>query len=160
MIQYKPGACLVNNKDIKGECKAENRVWFEEGCPSKIGVLAVVLLGLYIISYSPGMGTAPWIVNSEIYPLRHRGIGGGIAAVCNWTSNLIVSLTFLTMTETLTIAGAFLLFAGISFLGLIAIYFLVPETKGLQFEEVEKMLQNGFKPNAFRRKSIGNAESA
>ena len=85
----------------------------------------------------------PWIVNSEIYPLRYRGIGGGIAAVSNWVSNLIVSETFLTLTEHLGSAGTFLLFAGFSMVGLVAIYFVVPETKGLAFEEVEKMLQKG-----------------
>jgi hypothetical protein len=39
----------------------------------KLGVLAVMLLGLYIIVYSPGMGTVPCIVNAEIYPLKYRG---------------------------------------------------------------------------------------
>ncbi|CAK7323273.1 unnamed protein product [Dovyalis caffra] len=153
--KYHPGACLVSNKDLKGSCLEQKRVWYEEGCPSKIGFFAVILLGLYIISYSPGMGTAPWIVNSEIYPLRYRGVGGGIAAVANWTSNLIVSLTFLTLTEVLTVAGAFLLFAGISFLALVAIFFFVPETKGLQFEEVEKMLKTGFRPKLFSKNTKG-----
>lgn len=147
-----PGACLAANEATKGACGAEHRVWFTKGCPSKIGGLAVALMGLYIIMYSPGMGTVPWIVNSEIYPLRYRGIGGGIAAVSNWTSNLLVSETFLTLTEAIGSSGTFLLFAGLSFLGLIAIYFLVPETKGLPFEEVEKMLEKGFRPSICSKK--------
>ncbi|KAL2492329.1 Inositol transporter 4 [Abeliophyllum distichum] len=93
------------------------------------------------------MGTSPWIVNSEIYPLRYRGVGGGIAVVSNWISNLIVSETFLTLTKALGFSGTFLLFAGFSFFGLLTIFFLVPGTKGLQFEEVEKMLEKGFKLN-------------
>lgn len=112
--------------------------------------MAVVLLGLYIISFSPGMGSVPWILNSEIYPLKYRGIGGGMArmgAVANWVSNLIVSESFLSLTHALGTAGVFLLFAAFSFLGMLAIYFLVPETKVLQFEEVEKMLEKGFRPN-------------
>ncbi|KAI3456554.1 hypothetical protein Pfo_013217 [Paulownia fortunei] len=117
-------SCLAVTDDIKGMCRGERRTWYTKGCPSKFGFFAVLLLGAYIISYSPGMGTAPWIVNSEIYPLRYRGIGGGIAA------------TFLTLTEALGSAGTFLLFAGFSTIGLIAIYFL----------EVEKMLEKGFKP--------------
>lgn len=144
--KYHPGACLAETDAIRDMCKGENRTWYTEGCPTKFGIFAVLVLGLYIISYSPGMGTAPWIVNSEIYPLRFRGTGGGIAAVANWTSNLIVSETFLTLTKALGSAGTFLLFAGFSTIGLIAIYFLVPETKGLQFEEVEKMLEKGFRP--------------
>lgn len=103
------------------------------------------------------MGTVPWIVNSEIYPLRYRGIGGGIAAVANWVSNLLVSETFLTLTEHLGSAGTFLLFAGFSLIGLVAIYFVVPETKGLAFEEVEKMLQKGIRSK--KRKGSADASS-
>ncbi|KAH6777308.1 inositol transporter 4 [Perilla frutescens var. frutescens] len=144
--KYRAGACLADTDVVKGMCGGERRTWYTKGCPSKYGMFTVFLLGLYIISYSPGMGTVPWIVNSEIYPLRYRGIGGGIAAVSNWVSNLIVSETFLTLTETLGAAGTFLLFSGFSTIGLIAIYFVVPETKGMQFEEVEKMLEKGFRP--------------
>ncbi|XP_052202628.1 inositol transporter 4 [Diospyros lotus] len=145
--KFLPGACLALSDATKAACHAEHRTWYTQGCPSKFGFLAVVLLGAYIILYSPGMGTVPWIVNSEIYPLRYRGIGGGMAAVSNWVSNLIVSETFLTLTEALGSSGTFLLFAGFSLIGLIAIFFLVPETKGLQFEEVEKMLEKGFRPS-------------
>ncbi|KAJ6863991.1 inositol transporter 4-like [Populus alba x Populus x berolinensis] len=150
--EFHPGACLDSSKVVRGECRAENRVFFEKGCPSKFGFLAVVLLGLYIISYSPGMGTVPWIVNSEIYPLRYRGVGGGIAAVANWCSNLIVSESYLSLTEALGAGGTFFVFAGISTISLIFIYFLVPETKGLQFEEVEKLLEDGYRPGLFGRK--------
>ncbi|KAI4296013.1 hypothetical protein L6164_036003 [Bauhinia variegata] len=152
--QFLPGACLDSDKDIRGACRAKDRVWFSEGCLSKIGILAVVILGIYVIVYSPGMGTVPWVLNSEIYPLRFRGIGGGLAAVSNWTSNLIVSESFLSIRKSLGSAGTFLLFAGFSCVGLVAIYMLVPETKGLQFEEVERLLQKDFRPFPFdhRRK--------
>lgn len=146
-IEFNPGACFAKNDVLQDSCHAQGRTWFKDGCPSKFGFLAVIFLGLYIIVYAPGMGTVPWIVNSEIYPLRYRGVGGGIAAVSNWTSNLIVSLSFLSLTKAIGSSGTFLLFAGFSFIGLVAIYFLVPETKGLQFEQVEKMLEVGFKPS-------------
>lgn len=141
--QYNPGACLVLDDVTQGSCRAEHRSWYTKGCPSKFGFFAILLIALYIICHAPGMGTVPWIVNSEIYPLRYRGFGGGTAAMANWTSNLIVSQTFLTLTETLGTGGTFLLFAGFSVLGLTAMYILVPETKGLQFEEVEKILEKG-----------------
>lgn len=144
-----PGACIAATDTAKATCKGEHRVYFTEGCPSKIGILAVVLLGAYIIVYSPGMGTVPWIVNSEIYPLRYRGVGGGLAAVSNWCTNLIMSETFLTLTQAVGSSGTFLLYAGLSLVGLVAIFMLVPETKGLPIEEVEKMLEKGFKPTLF-----------
>ncbi|KAI4371177.1 hypothetical protein MLD38_019443 [Melastoma candidum] len=155
--QYHQGACLASTTNIWGLCREEGRTRFQNGCPSRFGFLAVVLLGLYIISYSPGMGTMPWLVNSEIYPLRYRGLGGGIATVSNWCSNLIVSETFLTLTQALGSGGTFLLFAGFSLIGLIFIYFLVPETKGLRFVEVEKMLEDGYRPKFFRRKEADSS---
>jgi MFS transporter, SP family, solute carrier family 2 (myo-inositol transporter), member 13 len=143
---------LAAGKNIRGMCRAQKRVWFSQGCPSRIGILAVVILGLYIIAYAPGIGTVPWVLNSEIYPLRFRGLGGGIAAVFNWCANLIVSESFLSMIKALGTTGTFFLFAGFSLIGLVAIYLLVPETKGLQFEEVEKLLQKGFRPFPFNKK--------
>lgn len=104
------------------------------------------------------MGTVPWIVNSEIYPLQYRGLGGGIAAVSNWSSNLIVSETFLTLTEHLGSSGTFLLFAGFSLIGLVFIFFLVPETKGT-FDEVEKMLQKGYSPFEKNKKGLRDGET-
>ncbi|GAB4826490.1 Sugar (and other) transporter [Ancistrocladus abbreviatus] len=152
-----PGACVSATAGNKDACHGELRVYFTEGCPSKFGFLAVILLGAYIISYSPGMGTVPWIINSEIYPLRYRGIGGGIAAVSNWSSNLVMSESFLTLTEHLGSSGTFLLFAVFSLIGLTFIYFLVPETKGLPIEEVEQMLDKGFKPSLFNRSTSKQA---
>ncbi|KAL6197714.1 hypothetical protein ACLB2K_033319 [Fragaria x ananassa] len=156
---YAPGACVASNDVLKKSCSGEHRVWYTKGCPSKVGFFAVILLGLYIIIYAPGMGTVPWIVNSEIYPLRYRGTCGGIAAVSNWSANLIVSETFLTLTHALGSAGTFLLFAGFSVIGLVFIFFLVPETKGLQFEEVEKLLKKGYRPKLFASKNKETEET-
>lgn len=142
-MQLLPGACMANpdaNEPMKQACRSEHRDWYTEGCPSNFGWIALVSLGAYIISYSPGMGTAPWIVNSEIYPLRFRGICGGMAAVANWVSNLIVTQTFLSLTKAIGTANTFVLFACYSIVALILIFLLVPETKGLPFEEVEMML--------------------
>ncbi|XP_048337511.2 probable inositol transporter 2 [Ziziphus jujuba] len=136
-----PGACLISNDTVKDTCHAEDRLWYTRGCPSKYGWLALIGLALYIIFFSPGMGTAPWIVNSEIYPLRFRGVCGGIAATANWISNLIVAQSFLTLTEVIGTAWTFLLFGVISVLGFFFVLIFVPETKGLPIEEVEKMLE-------------------
>jgi hypothetical protein len=46
----------------------------------------------------------------------------------NWSSNLIVSMTFLSLTEALGSWATFLLYAAFSLIGLIAIFLLVPET--------------------------------
>ncbi|XP_010923820.1 probable inositol transporter 2 isoform X1 [Elaeis guineensis] len=136
-----PGACLISNSTVKGLCHGEGRMWYERGCPSRYGWLALIGLALYIIFFSPGMGTAPWIVNSEIYPLRFRGVCGGIAATANWISNLIVSQSFLSLTETIGTSWTFMIFGLISVAAVFFVLIFVPETKGLPIEEVEKMLE-------------------
>ncbi|KAL0912043.1 hypothetical protein M5K25_017986 [Dendrobium thyrsiflorum] len=136
-----PGACLESNDNVKEECHKEGRLWYTKGCPSKFGWIAVVGLALYIIFFSPGMGTVPWIVNSEIYPLRFRGICGGIAATANWISNLIVAQSFLTLTQSIGTSMTFLIFGVISVAALFFVLICVPETKGLPIEEVENMLE-------------------
>ncbi|XP_009399025.2 probable inositol transporter 2 [Musa acuminata AAA Group] len=137
-----PGACLISNSTVKDLCHGENRLWYTRGCPSRFGWLALIGLALYIIFFSPGMGTVPWIVNSEIYPLRFRGVCGGIAATANWISNLIVAQSFLSLTEAIGTSWTFLIFGVISVIALFFVLICVPETKGLPIEEVEKMLEH------------------
>ncbi|KAJ9153155.1 hypothetical protein P3X46_026629 [Hevea brasiliensis] len=136
-----PGVCLVSNDTVKDLCHGDHREWYTRGCPSKYGWVALIGLALYIIFFSPGMGTVPWIVNSEIYPLRFRGVCGGIAATANWISNLIVAQSFLSLTQTIGTSWTFLMFGVISIIALIFVLVYVPETKGLPIEEVEKMLE-------------------
>ncbi|XP_077243779.1 inositol transporter 2 [Tasmannia lanceolata] len=136
-----PGACLVSNSTVKDLCQGEHRLWYTRGCPSNYGWLALIGLALYIIFFSPGMGTVPWIVNSEIYPLRFRGVCGGIAATANWVSNLIVAQSFLSLTVAIGTSWTFLIFGVISVVALFFVLIFVPETKGLPIEEVEKMLE-------------------
>jgi SP family myo-inositol transporter-like MFS transporter 13 len=136
-----PGACLAASDAARRACRGDGRrEWYARGCPSSFGWLALVALGAYIVCYSPGMGSVPWLINSEVYPLRFRGVCGGVAAVANWASNLLVTQTFLSLTQALGTAGTFMLFGGVSAAAFVLLFALVPETKGLQFEEVEQML--------------------
>ncbi|KAK8466107.1 hypothetical protein PHAVU_008G002000 [Phaseolus vulgaris] len=101
------------------------------------GWLAVVGLAMYIGFFSPGMGPVPWTLSSEIYPEEYRGICGGMSATVCWVSNLIVSETFLTISEGIGIGSTFLIIGGITVVAFIFVAVYVPETKGLTFDEVE-----------------------
>ncbi|KAM7515510.1 hypothetical protein LguiA_005093 [Lonicera macranthoides] len=136
-----PGACLISNDTVKKSCHREHREWYTRGCPSNFGWLALVGVALYVIFFSPGMSTVPWIVNSEIYPLRYRGVCGGIAATANWVSNLIVAQSFLSLIQGIGISWSFFILEVISVGALLFVLIYVPETKGLPIKEVEKMLE-------------------
>ncbi|KAI4297636.1 hypothetical protein L6164_037518 [Bauhinia variegata] len=137
-----PGACLTSGRTNKKECRDEHREWYTKGCPSKIGWVAILGLASYIMFFAPGMGSVPWVLNSEIYPLRYRGICGGIASTSTWVANLIVSQSFLSLTEAIGTAWTFLVFAVLGFFAIIFVIIFVPETKGLPMEEIEDMLEN------------------
>ena len=118
------------------------RKWLEHSCPgNKLAPLTIVALFIYIAFFAPGMGPIPWTVNSEIYPTWARSTAISIATMVNWISNLIVSMTFLTLTDTLGQPVTFGLYAGLSVLGLLFIVLLVPETKGKSLEDVETLFQ-------------------
>ncbi|XP_035829186.1 proton myo-inositol cotransporter [Aplysia californica] len=86
-----------------------------------------------------GMGPMPWTINSEIHPLWARSTGNSLSAATNWISNLLVSMTFLTLTETITKYGTYWMFVGITLLGLLFFAIFLPETKGKRLEEVEQL---------------------
>lgn len=66
-------------------------------------------------------------MQSEIFPLAVRGKGNGVATAVNWICNLVVSVSFLSMTNTMTTAGTFWFYAGISIILYVFIFILVPE---------------------------------
>ncbi|KAL3506698.1 hypothetical protein ACH5RR_032080 [Cinchona calisaya] len=103
------------------------------------GWLAVLGLVLYLAFFAPGMGPVPWTVNSEIYPESYRGMCGGMAATINWISNFVVAQSFLSITTALGAGPTFLILAGLAVVGFVFVAVFVPETKGLTFEEVEKL---------------------
>jgi len=101
--------------------------------------LALIGLVSYIIAFAPGMGPVPWTVNSEIYPMYVRGGATSISSCANWVSNLIVSLTFLSLIDLITASGTFLLFFGISVAAFIFVILFVPETKGKNLEDIQEL---------------------
>ena len=111
------------------------------------GWLAVLGLALYIAFFAPGMGPVPWTVNSEIYPEAYRGLCGGMSATVNWISNLIVAQSFLSIAEATGVGPTFLILAGIAVAAFIFVAVFIPETKGLSFEEVERIWQERAKGN-------------
>ncbi|MDW5561875.1 MAG: sugar porter family MFS transporter [Methanomassiliicoccus sp.] len=106
-----------------------------------VGTITVALLMLYVASFAIGLGPVFWLLISEIYPLRARGQAMSLATVANWMANFVISLTFLGLIDLLTTGGVFLLYAIIGILAFVFIWKLVPETKGLSLEEIEKKIE-------------------
>jgi SP family galactose:H+ symporter-like MFS transporter len=91
-----------------------------------------------VASFAIGLGPIFWLLISELYPLKIRGLAQGTAATANWGANLVVSMTFLTLIELLGPSWTFSLYGLLAIGAWIFSYSLVPETKGRSLEEIEQ----------------------
>ncbi|KAJ1932423.1 hypothetical protein FBU59_006375 [Linderina macrospora] len=108
--------------------------------------LALASLIFYVALYAVGLGNVPWLVQSEIFAQGIRSKAGGFATATNWVCNFIISITYLTMTLHITASGTFWLYAGIMIIGLAFVFLMVPETKGLKLEDVQRLFTGNHKP--------------
>jgi sugar porter (SP) family MFS transporter len=102
-----------------------------------IGWIAVSSLMLYVGSFAVGLGPVFWLVLSEIYPLRIRGRAMSVGTIVNWSANLVVALTFLSLVHGIGKAATFWLYASITIGAWLFSFFKVPETKGKTLEQIE-----------------------
>ncbi|HOW69168.1 MAG TPA: sugar porter family MFS transporter [Phycisphaerae bacterium] len=99
------------------------------------GVLVFVLS--YVASFAVAMGPVVWVVMSEIFPTRIRGVAMSIATVCLWVSCFAVSQFFPLMLAWL--AGyVFFVYAAMCAVAVMFVLLYVPETKGKSLEQIER----------------------
>ncbi len=111
--------------------------WLQVPAESYLSVLSLMV---YVASFAIGLGPVAWLIISEIYPHEIRGRAMSLAIFCNWASNYIVSLTFLTLIEKITSAGAFFTYACICAVAFYFVWRFVPETKGKTLKQIEREL--------------------
>jgi sugar porter (SP) family MFS transporter len=107
------------------------------------GHIAVGGLVVYVACFAFGIGPIFWLIISEIYPLAVRGAAMSAATVANWSMNLVVAVSFLTLVKVLGHASTFLLYGVITIGAWFFIYKLVPETKGKTLEQIEEHWRKG-----------------
>jgi MFS family permease len=99
----------------------------------------------HIIFFAISLGPLPYLVMSELFPLKIKDWGMAIASCSNWGFNVIVSSTFLSLVNFFSISCTFLFYALFVLLGLIFCFFFMPETKGISLEKIEKNIYSGKK---------------
>jgi MFS transporter, SP family, galactose:H+ symporter len=99
--------------------------------------VAVISIMVYVASFAISLGPIFWLLIAEIYPLKVRNSTEGLAAAFNWGSNLLVSLTFLTLLQVFGGTRTFWLYGLFAIGAWLFSYYMVPETKGRTLEEIE-----------------------
>jgi SP family galactose:H+ symporter-like MFS transporter len=109
--------------------------------PSAAGIVTLIALVVFIISFAFSLGPVVWTVINEVFPGRVRGRAVAVATAVNWGAAFLVSQFFLTLIDAIGTSATFWLFAFFCLAGWIWVFRTVPETKGRSLEEIEKSWQ-------------------
>ncbi|XP_034727086.1 solute carrier family 2, facilitated glucose transporter member 8 isoform X1 [Etheostoma cragini] len=99
--------------------------------------LALASMAVFITGFALGWGPIPWLIMSEIFPSKVRGVASAVCVLTNWTMAFVVTKTFQELMILLTSAGTFWLFASMCILNVIFTVAFIPETKGKTLEQIE-----------------------
>lgn len=116
---------------------------------SSLKWVAVGSLVTYIICFAMSLGPIGWILVSEVFPLKIRGIAMSICTVSNFAFNFFVVGSFPVLLHRIGGAWTFWLFGIVSILCIIFVYFFVPETKGISLEQIESNWRRGVNSRKF-----------
>jgi MFS transporter, SP family, arabinose:H+ symporter len=102
-----------------------------------IGVFA------FIAAHAIGQGAVIWVFISEIFPNRHRAEGQSLGSFTHWVFAALLTTFFPKMVSSLPPGYVFSFFAGMMCLQLLWVKIMVPETKNIPLEELQKKLALG-----------------
>ncbi|NLX15105.1 MAG: sugar porter family MFS transporter [Phycisphaerales bacterium] len=104
------------------------------------GIMVVALFLVAIALYATTLAPVMWVLLSELFPNRIRGVALGISVVALWTAYLILTYTFPLMRESMGTANTFWLYAAFLFVAFLVMAVALPETKGKTLEQIERDL--------------------
>ncbi|WP_412731046.1 sugar porter family MFS transporter [Dyella aluminiiresistens] len=103
----------------------------------------VGMLLIFIVGFAMSAGPLIWTLCSEIQPLKGRDFGIGCSTLTNWVANAIVGWSFLPLLNSIGDAKTFWLYAAFNVVFIGLTLWLVPETKGVTLEQIERNLMAG-----------------
>lgn len=131
----------------------------------------VISMLVYIAFFAISLGPLGWLIITEVFPTRVRGLGSSIGSLSNWGFNTLVVWTFFKMASAIgnakdvvipegkvlsdvcptCVGSVFWIFAAVALIGLVWGYYYIPETKGITLEEIEEHWRKGGKPKDLQR---------
>ena len=104
------------------------------------GVMMVALVVAAISCYAMTLGPITWVLLSEIFPARIRGVAMAVCTFALWVACCTLTFSFPSMNAALGSSGSFWVYSAICFAAFVFLCKNCPETKGKSLEELEKEL--------------------
>jgi MFS transporter, SP family, arabinose:H+ symporter len=102
-----------------------------------------VCIFAFIAAHAIGQGAVIWVFISEIFPNRHRAEGQALGSFTHWIFAALLTTLFPKMVSAFPPGYVFSFFAAMMCLQLLWVYTMVPETKGVSLEQIQKKLSLG-----------------
>jgi MFS transporter, SP family, arabinose:H+ symporter len=106
---------------------------------SHLAIVPVCIFS-FIAAHAIGQGAVIWVLISEIFPNRHRAEGQTLGSFTHWIFAALLTTFFPKMVTAFPPGYVFSFFTGMMVLQLIWVKTMVPETKGVPLEEIQKQL--------------------
>tara|TARA_R110000868_G_scaffold341245_5_gene602079 strand:+ start:225 stop:1763 length:1539 start_codon:yes stop_codon:yes gene_type:complete len=102
----------------------------------------LVLIGIlgFIACFAFSLGPVMWVLLSELYPIKYRGLAIGVIAFVNSLLSSLVQLFFPWELSNFGNALSFFIFGAIALVGFFVLLKILPETKGKSLEQIEREL--------------------
>ncbi|XP_022894567.1 sugar transporter ERD6-like 6 [Olea europaea var. sylvestris] len=100
------------------------------------GILSVVGVVCMVIAFSLGIGPIPWLIMSEILPIKIKGLAGSVATLANWLLSWVITMTAPLLLDWSS-GGTFTFYMLMCAFTVIFVAIWVPETKGKTLEEIQ-----------------------
>jgi len=104
----------------------------------------VAFIALFIFFFASTWGPGAWIIIGEIFPLPIRSRGVALSTASNWLWNTIIAVItpYMVNTDEGDLrSNVFFVWGALNTCAFVYAYFLIPETKGLSLEQVDKMFE-------------------
>ena len=100
----------------------------------------LVLFGIFafLAAFNLSIGPIMWVIFSEVFPNSVRSVALPFAALVQTISSWSIQQFFPWQLDNLGVASIFFLYAVIGLVGLVVMYFILPETKGKSIEDIEQ----------------------
>lgn len=106
------------------------------------GFFMVVLVVAAIAVYAMTLGPVTWVLLSEIFPNRVRGVAMATCTFALWTGCCTLTFSFPSLNASLGSSGTFWIYSAICICGFLFFLRRCPETKGKSLEQLEQELTN------------------
>jgi sugar porter (SP) family MFS transporter len=99
-----------------------------------------VCIFAFIAAHAIGQGAVIWVFISEIFPNRHRAEGQTLGSFTHWVFAALLTTFFPKMVDAFQPGYIFSFFTGMMMMQLIWVQTMVPETKGVPLEQIQRQL--------------------